>query len=56
MLVKIRGVGARPGRKYLNSAFLYSVKLKSLAFDTNGVAARRCSGLAHLGEWAQIPP
>lgn len=39
MLVKIRGVGARPVQEYLNSALLYSVKLKSLASDTNGAAA-----------------
>lgn len=39
MLVKIRGVGARPEREYSSSAFLYSMKLKSLASDTNGVAS-----------------
>lgn len=38
MLVKVRGVGARPVREYSNNAFLYSVKLKSVASDTNGVS------------------
>lgn len=36
MLVKVRGMRARPVREY--NAFLYSVKLKSLASDTNRVS------------------